>query len=209
MASELLSNQSSQTACYGHKVERCYISNCAYAGIFIQTNGGLFSNNQIDSCAIGIMLNSDGTNGGYGASINLVSNNNVRMSMLYGIVLQSVNAGSNCTQNVVDGNIVSNSGQANQVGSSGAIYANIILMGQAIVSGTAGTQQNLISNNHLQGWMPRQPGNALYIDASSDYNFFHGNFLLSGAWAACNGHGATHNRMVDNFGYADYTAYNG
>ena len=198
----LRATSSSQTDCYGHKVERCYIANCANSGIFMQSNGGMFNNNQVDACTTGIQLFSDGS-AGYGASINLVANNNVRDSMGYGILLQSVNAGSNVSQNEIDSNIISNSGQSNPIGSSGSIFANIYLCG------TAMTAINLISNNHSQGFLPRQPAYALMLDGLVDYNFIHGNFLYSGGYAACNGHGGTHNRMYNNFGYADYGSFNG
>ena len=162
----ILSTDSSLTESYGHRVEGCYIGDNAANGILIQSNGGIFTNNQINHNGQGVYIVSEAGTGSYGSSINVVSNNSVRMNMEEGVELRSAADSGKCAYNSVCNNIVSNNSRHAHLANS-----NMGLVG-------VNTKYNIIQGNTSQGWLTPGPKYALYLDAVNNYNLISGNYLF-------------------------------
>jgi hypothetical protein len=186
----LLSTDPTITTSYGHRVEGCYIGENVHYGLSITSNGGIFTNNQITHNGYGIVLNSSGSN--YGANINVISNNNVRLSLYHGIYLSAPSsAGDGVTKNIINQNIVFGCSQ-----NANNISSNIILYGSKCL-------HNMIQANYSQqpstGYLPKY---AIEVDNANNYNYIQGNFIYNcGATDRIGATplGAGSNRVTKNF----------
>ena len=160
------STQSDPTEAFGNWIEECYIIGNWGCGIRTEANSGLIQNNQVVGNGAGIWLISDGTTGGYGASINVVSNNSVRLNQQAGILIDSRTATGthgNCSQNLISDNLLSNNGVATPN------------YGYNLLADGAYTMSNLITGNHCSSWaMPNMQD--MWATPVTHDNFFVGNF---------------------------------
>jgi hypothetical protein len=162
---------STLTDSYGHRVEGCYLGNNRGAGIHLEANGGIFSSNQIDHNLYGIIMQSSSTTGGFGASINVVSNNSIRQNLRDGIIITAIGGAGNNSQNQIFGNIISNSGRNPGAGGVSA-WSGIALAG-------AGTFWNKISGNFIQCWMAPRQLRAIYFDTLANHNDVTNNTVIN------------------------------
>ena len=188
----LASSDPSFESSFGHRVEGCYVGDCVSSGIHIESNGGIFTNNQVNHNGYGVYLFSSSGTGGYGASMNIISNNNIRLSLYTGLVVEAGSASSSggCMRNILNHNIVYNSNRNNST------YSNIKVTG-------AYAKYNMFEANFSQhGNSTPYPVYAFYLDNLNDYNFITGNYLYGAHFTAELGGtllGAGHNRFKYNF----------
>ena len=179
--------ESDPSTAYGNWIEGCYVYTNWGGGIRTSANSGLIQNNQVVNNGHGIWLVSDDTNGNYGASINMVSNNSVRLNGGNGIFIDSRSASGthgNCSQNVISDNLLSNNG-GDDLGSN----YNLLADGSA-------TMWNLITGNHCSSWAVANMQD-MYITAVTHDNFIIGNLVSHTAYVVGN-NCAKHNLVAYN-----------
>jgi len=162
------SSDSDLTTSFGHRVEGCYVGDNYSYGIYLQANGVLVTNNQVNHNTYGIYLYS--VTGNYGANGNIISNNNVRLSLKHGITLDAATASGTggVTYNNISNNIIANSSR-----SLNDTYSDISMTG-------AKCMYNMVQGNHCQGWTAVPgPLRALIVDANIAYNFITGNYFYN------------------------------
>jgi len=126
----VVTDNSSMDDNYGFDVSENRFLDCACAGIWLEGNNGLYTNNHIRHCAKGVVLWSNDTTGGWGASLNTVSSNTIFEPLGHGIELWTDGTVGNNSQNLIGHNMISKFGHC----STGWDYGNqafgIFLYGQ-------------------------------------------------------------------------------
>ena len=186
----LTSSNEDFTTSYGHRIEGCYVGDNVSKGIYLQANGAIITNNQINHNGEGIFLYS--LTGNYGASVNIITNNHVRLSLYNGIEINAASADGTggCMYNVINHNIVYNSSKHLNLESS-----NIRITGTKAL-------YNVFEANFLQKGAVPQPIYGFYSDNLNNYNFFQGNYAYLGgatAWYGGTLAGAGQNHIRYNY----------
>ena len=189
----VVTDNSTATDNYGFNVSENMILECAGAGIWLEGNNGLYTNNQIRHCSTGVVLYSDDTTGGWGASLNTISSNSIYGALVHGINSNSTGAVGNNSQNLIGHNIITEWGQCtasgvNNVGialaGAHAMYCHLV--GNRLWGGSASAYYGilLISNaqhNSVVGNACDQTGSTNFvctvnIDDATYPNYFQANY---------------------------------
>jgi hypothetical protein len=157
--------------------------------MWVQANGSQYTGNDIFHCDWGIVADS-GTKATWGCSMNAITNNIVRQCNMGGILLRTEGTPSNVSQNLVQGNVVINSGLG-----AAFTYPNVWLYG-------TNCMWNAIIGNSIQSWeVERATYHILFSNDAHDNSALANHCVLSTDMTGSINEeaGATHNSMQGNF----------
>jgi hypothetical protein len=186
----VVTDNSSVTDNYGFNVSENVIVDCIL-GIWLEGNGGLYTNNQIRHCGQGIELYSDDTTGGWGASLNTISSNSVIQALGQAIVSQSTGSTGNNSQNLIGHNIINNWGWLSSPWGRANTACAILLVG-------ARSMYNHIVGNRMWGGATNAKY-GIWLDGSAHHNSVTGN--------ACDDTASTNFVSTTNIDDATYPNY--
>ena len=202
----VVTDNSTATDNYGFNVSENAMLECAGSGIWLEGNNGLYTNNQIRHCTQGIVLYSDDTTGGWGASLNTISSNSIYGALMHAINSNSTGAVGNNSQNLIGHNIINMWGVCTTTGVSNigialagsrAMYCHIV--GNRLWGGSSSAyygvaivgngHHNSVVGNAADGTGHENFACSVNIDDGTYPNYFQANYGSKNA--AISSHGGT------------------